>query len=72
MPNIICFQIQKKLANLNSIRVLFKSVLIDLRACDFVYAKTFLRARCMHARHRARNLLSPVIRYNQACLELSH
>ena len=44
---IICFQSQKQLATLNNIQVLLKSVLIDLRA------------RCVHARHRARNLASP-------------
>ena len=59
VPNIICFQTQKQLTTLNNIRVLLKSVLIDLRARNFVHAKTSLRARCVHARHRARNLLSP-------------
>ena len=59
VTNIICFQIQKKLATLNNIRMLFKSVLIDLRARDFVHAKRFLRARCVHARQRAHNLSSP-------------
>ena len=61
--NIICFQMQKKLATLNSIQVLFKSVLIDLRARNFVHAKTFLCAHCVHALHHARNLLSPVRQY---------
>ena len=61
VPNIICFQIQKKLATLNNVRVLFKSVLTDLRARNFVHAKTFLRTRCVHARHRARDLSRPGI-----------
>ena len=47
---MVCFQTQKQLATLNSIRVLLKSVLIDLRARNFVHAKTSLRAR-----HPARN-----------------
>ena len=59
VPNIICFQTQKQLTTLNNIRVLLKSVLIDLRARNFVHAKTSLRARCANACHRARNLLSP-------------
>ena len=46
---------------LNNVRVLLKSVLIDLRARNFVHAKTSLRARCVHARHRARNFSSPDI-----------
>ena len=36
VPNIICFRAQKQLATLNNIRVLLKSVLIDLCACNFV------------------------------------
>ena len=36
VPNIICFQTQKQLTTF--IRVLLKSVLIDLRARDFVHA----------------------------------
>ena len=64
VPNIICFQIRKKLATLNSIRVLFKSILTDLRARNFVHAKTFLRARYVHARDRARNLSSPALVYH--------
>ena len=59
LPNIICFQTQKQLATLNNIRVLLKSVLIDLHARNFVHAKTSLRAPCPYARHRARNLSSP-------------
>ena len=51
----------KQLATLNNIWAQLKSVLIDLRACNFVHAKTSLRARCLHARHRACNLSSPVI-----------
>ena len=60
VPNIICFQTQKQLTSLNNIRVLLKSVLTDLRARNFVRVKTSLRARYVHARHRARNLSSPV------------
>ena len=61
LPNIICFQKQKQLATLNNIRVLLKAVLTDLGACNFVHAKTSFRARCLHTRHRARNLSSPVL-----------
>ena len=61
LSNIICFQTQKQLTTLNNIRVLLKSVLIDLRARNFVLAKTSLCARCVHARHRARNLSSPAV-----------
>ena len=43
--NIICFQTQKQLATLNSTGVLLKGILIDLRARNFVRAKTSLRAR---------------------------
>ena len=39
------FQTQKQLAKLNNIQVLLKSVLTDLRARNFVHAKTSLRAR---------------------------
>ena len=59
VPNIICFQTQKQLATLNNVGVLVKSVLIDLRARNFVHAKISLRARFVHARHRGRNLSSP-------------
>ena len=59
--NIICFQTKKQLATLNDTRVILKGVLIDLRARNVVHAKTFLRACCLHARHRARNLSSPVL-----------
>ena len=59
VPNITCFQTQKQLTTLNNIQVSLKSVLIDLPARNFVHAKTSLRTRCVHARHRARNLLSP-------------
>ena len=59
VPNIICFQTQKQLVTLNSIGILFKRVLIDLRARNFVHAKTYLRRRCVHARNRAPNLASP-------------
>ena len=47
VPNIICFQTKKQLTTLNNIRVLRKGVLIDLRARNFVHAKTSLRARCV-------------------------
>ena len=33
--------------------------LVELHARNFVHAKMSLRARCVVARHRARNLLSP-------------
>ena len=36
---------KKQLSTLNNIRVLLKSVLIDLRARNFVHAKTSLRER---------------------------
>ena len=55
----ICIQIQEQLAALSNFRALLKSVLIDLRVRNFMRAKTSLRARCMHARHSACNLLSP-------------
>ena len=61
VPNIICFPTQKQLAKLNNIRVLLKRVLIDLRARNFVHAKTSLRARCVQARNRARNLSSSAL-----------
>ena len=35
-----------------------KVILIDLRTCNFVHAKTFLRARCVQACHHVRNLSS--------------
>ena len=59
-PNIICFQTRKQLATLNRIRVLLKGVLTDLRERNFIRTKTFLCARCVHARHHAHNLSSPV------------
>ena len=60
--NIIWFQAQKQLTALNNIRELLKSVLTDLCACNFVHAKIFLRSRCMHVRHRVRNLSNPEMR----------
>ena len=36
-----------------------KVILNDLRVRNCVHAKTSLRARCVHARRRARNLSSP-------------
>ena len=59
MPNIIYFQTQKQLATLNNIRKILKGVLIDLRAHNFMHAKTSLHAHCLHARHCACSLLSP-------------
>ena len=49
----------KILATLNSIGVLLTGFLNDLCAHNFMDAKTSLRARCVHARNRACNLLSP-------------
>ena len=57
--NITCFQKQKKLNTLNNIAGLLKGVLFDLHARNFVHAKISLRARCVYARLRARNLSSP-------------
>ena len=59
VPNINGFQTQKKITILNNIGVLPKSVFIYFRARNFVHATTSLRARCAHARHRARNLSNP-------------
>ena len=42
VANIICFQTQKQLAALNSIGIVLKGALIDLRARNFVRAKTSL------------------------------
>ena len=44
---------------LSNIGVLRKGVFIDLRARNFMHAITYLRARCAHARHRARSSASP-------------
>ena len=60
VPNIICVQTQKKLTTLNNVGVLVKSVLIDLRASNFVHAKIYIPVCCVHARHRGRNLSSPM------------
>ena len=57
--SIIGFQTQKQLVTLNNIQVLIKCVLTDLCAHNFVHVKTSLPAHCMHAQHRAHNLLSP-------------
>ena len=57
--NIICIHTQKQLATFNNFRVLLKSVLTDLRARNFVHAKTSYSIPCIHACHRARNLSSP-------------
>ena len=62
VPNIICFQTQTQITTLNNIRELLKSVLNDLRARNFMHAKTSLRARCSHARHRAHNLSIPAMK----------
>ena len=53
----------KKLNTLNNIGVLLTGVLFDLRGRKFVHAKISLRAHCVHARHRARNLSSPETTY---------
>ena len=59
LQNTIYFQTQKRLKTLKNFRVLLNGISIDLRARNFVHAKTSLRARCVYARHRARNLSSP-------------
>ena len=51
----------KQLTTLKNIIVLLKGFLIDLRAFNFVHAKTFLPACCVHARHLAYNLSSPAL-----------
>ena len=51
VPNIICFQTQKQLATLNKIRVLLKSVLIDLRARNFVTVRAICRALVRERKH---------------------
>ena len=56
VPNIICIQTQKQLATLNNFFILLKSVLIDLHARNFMHAKTFLRAHCVHAFHPGADL----------------
>ena len=61
VPYIICFQTQKQLAPSNNALGLLKGDLIDLRARSLVHATTSLRARYVHARHRVRNLSSPVV-----------
>ena len=38
---------------------LLKGVLFDIRTRNFVHARISLRTRCVHARHRARNLSNP-------------
>ena len=48
VPNLFAFR-QKHPATLNNIQVLLKGILTDLRARNFVHAKTSLRARCVHA-----------------------
>ena len=69
----ICYYIICMTVPLNKVGVLVKSVLNDLRARNFVHAKTSLRARCAHARHHARNLSSPTltIKSNQFSLSYS-
>ena len=49
----------KKLNTLNNIGVLLKGVLFDIRGRNFGHVKISLRARCVRARHRARNLSIP-------------
>ena len=56
VPNIICIQTQKQLATLNNFFILLKSVLIDLHARNFMHAKTFLCAHCVHAFHPGADL----------------
>ena len=56
VPNIICIQTQKQLATLNNFFILLKSVLIDLHAHNFMHAKTFLHAHCVHAFHPGADL----------------
>ena len=51
----------KKLNTLSNIGALLKGVLFHLRARNFVQARISLRARCVHARHRACNFSSPNI-----------
>ena len=58
LPSIICFYAQKKLNTLNNIGVLLTGVFFYLDGPKFVHAKISLRAHCVHARHRARNLSS--------------
>ena len=60
VPNIICFQTQNQLAILNAIGELLKGISSVLLTLNFVHAKTSLRARCVYACHRARNLSSAV------------
>ena len=50
----------KQLNTLNNIGALLKGVLFDSHARNFVHTRISLRARYVHARHRARNLWSPV------------
>ena len=45
VPNIICFQTQKQLTTLNNIQVSLKSVLIDLRARENIFACTLVIVR---------------------------
>ena len=59
MADHIVFSDKKQLAAFKNVQVQLKGVLTDLRARNFVYAKTSLRARCMYARHRACNLSGP-------------
>ena len=56
VPNIIYFQTQKQLTTLNNIQLLLKKALIDLYAPNFMHAKTFLCACCIHAHHCVHNL----------------
>ena len=60
VPNIICFQIQKQLATLNNIRVLLKGGLIDLRACNFMHAKTSLHTTLVTVKATCRALVAHI------------
>ena len=59
-PNI-CIQTQKQLATLNNFGALLKSVLIDLRARNFMHMKTSLCAHCVHTCLCAIQFVKPCI-----------
>ena len=63
VPNTICSQTQKELALLNNIQVLRKSVLIDLRACNFVHVKTSLCARSLPCVQFGKTFLTVLDKY---------
>ena len=68
VPNINCLSTEKKHNILIKIGIPPKGVLIDFRTRNFMDAITSLRARWVHARHRARNLSSPEINPKQFAL----